>query len=136
MVAQKLDSDYRYDSLVKERKKFIEMSIYDCDECVYEATTLFDLQDHKKSNHDQPNFKCDDCGHIVLTETNLKGPKQTYHEEPRTGSVNGNVQLVFLCDECESEFLTKAELEATSRKNIERLKILHVISVYIEQFKN
>ena len=92
------------------------MGIYDCDECVYEATTLFDLQEHKKSNHDQPNFKCDDCGHIVITETDLKGHNQAYHEEIRNGSVNGNVQLVFLCDECANELSTKTRLENHIKK--------------------
>jgi DNA-directed RNA polymerase subunit M/transcription elongation factor TFIIS len=143
-VAQKLESDYRYDAVVKEREKFNEKerillntfdlwkskfdssnkpeesvkasgptppsgsNIYECDKCVYEASTLIDLKEHKKDNHDEPNFKCDECGHTVLTAADLEGHKQAYHEAQKRETKN--IQMVFLCDDCEYEFQTKTEL--------------------------
>ena len=147
IVSQKLESDNRYNLIVKEREKFRETerillntfdlwkskfesagkteespkespeatvrtpqtpeeSLYHCDECEYEATTLADLKEHKKDNHNEPDFKCENCGHTVLSESDLKGHMEAYH-----GSEDNNFQTVFLCNECDDEFEVKSELE-------------------------
>ena len=68
-----------------------EGETYQCDEYVYEATTLSDLNGHKNDNYNV-NFRCDECGHTLLTEKD--------HETHESGSEN---VLLYLCNECENK---------------------------------
>ena len=108
-----------------------ENVMYECDECVYEASTQLDLKEHKKNIHE---IKCEVCGHTVLTENDLKGHKRAYHAEVEVNvqctqceySVTSEsemkkhkeiqhneeqVQTIFMCNDCEKEFLVKSQLE-------------------------
>ena len=98
----KFDQDNKTDS-VKTRE-----SIYACDECVYEASTVSDLKEHKKVNHTSQQFTCDKCGHVVLTEKDLAGHMQAYHE---TMTEKDDVKMVYLCNDCDDEFDTKSEVD-------------------------
>ena len=96
-----------------------EESLYNCDECTYEATTFYDLKEHKKDNHNKPDFKCDDCGHTVLTENDLNGHMEAYHRSQKTNS--DNFQMIFLCNDCDNEFSAKCELEDHIQKEHTRV---------------
>ena len=175
LVSKKLESDYRFDNIVKEREQFLEKERillntfdlwklkfdssnkaedassktptsatqesddYECDECVYEATTQSDLKEHKIVNHsikcgdcghtvltendlighkqayhakqNETDFKCDKCGERLSTEMELKGHKQSKHREQQEQESANNFQSVFMCNDCDDEFLLKSELE-------------------------
>ena len=113
ILSQKLEADNRYHDLVSEREKFrekerillntfdlwkskfdsmphekkqksqAEKNSYECDKCVYEATTHADLTEHKNNNHAEEEIKCEQCGLVVTTDANLKGHMEAYHEETR-----------------------------------------------------
>ena len=90
----------------KPNRPVIEENVYDCDQCVYQATTQGDLKDHKKDNHNS-DFKCDECGHTVLTEGDLRGHKEAYH----TVQQDKNADMVYLCNDCDMEYTTVSDLK-------------------------
>ena len=84
----------------------VEENLYECDQCVYEASTQGDLRDHKKDNHN-PDFRCDECGNTVLTEADLRGHKEAYHASLQ----DNNADTVYMCNECDKEYITVSELD-------------------------
>ena len=75
----------KFDSITHEKKQKsqAEKNSYECDKCVYEATTHADLTEHKNNNHAEEEIKCEQCGLVVTTDANLKGHMEAYHEEIR-----------------------------------------------------
>ena len=82
---------------------------YECDKCVYEATTYADLTEHKNNNHAEEEIKCEQCGLVVTTDANLKGHMEAYHEETRAET--DKIQEIYMCDDCDEEFAAKYEFE-------------------------
>ena len=143
VVAQKMESDDKYNAIVQERERFRETErillntfdlwrekfeskkvqethststssspqqeiLYTCDECVYEAITLTDLNNHKTEIHNE-DLKCKVCGIPTLTESDLEGHMKSYHVEDNIQKHES--QIVYLCSECDEEFEVKTELE-------------------------
>ena len=141
ILKQKLEADNRYHDLVNEREKFREKerillntfdlwkskfeqsrdkdeestnstgSSYECEKCVYEATTIADLRKHDLDIH-TPEIKCEHCGHIVLSESDLRGHIEAYHTVNEEES-----DTVYLCTLCDDEYKSKIELEVHTRSN-------------------
>ena len=87
-----------------------QTSEYHCDNCIYEAGTLSDLEDHKQQNHNKSCFKCDECGIEVTSRENLEGHIQWYHESEAT-------QTVFICEVCNKESESEDEHEEHIKKD-------------------
>ena len=138
ILKQKLEADNRYHDLVNEREKFREKerillntfdlwkssfefnndkvensanntdTSYECEKCVYEATTLADLRKHELDIH-IPEYKCEHCGHIVLSEFDLRGHIKANHE--------ADSDTIYLCTLCDDEYKSKIELEVHTISN-------------------
>ena len=151
ILSQKLEADNRYHDLVSEREKFrekerillntfdlwkskfdsmphekkqksqAEKNSYECDKCVYEATTYADLTEHKNNNHAEEEIKCEQCGLVVTTDANLKGHMEAYHEETRAET--DKIQEIYMCDDCDEEFAAKYEFETHMKECHDQIQI-------------
>ena len=135
LVSQKLEVDYRYDSIVKEREKFAEkerilLNTFDlwkakfetpgmpketeksaefkCDECEYTVEESAKIKEHKQGKHGGHIYECDECVYEATTLSDLDEHKRTNHNEQ------------FKCGECGHTVLSSSDLnghkEAYHRK--------------------
>ena len=72
------------DPLITNNAEFRDVEVpYSCDQCDYTNTIKRNLNNHKKSNHEEPSYFCQQCDFKARTQTGLQNHIDSKHEGRR-----------------------------------------------------